>query len=95
MDKSASMAMAWAFSGRLEISSFRAFIDREETINKTNGDRHLMMCWIQWGWFKAIQGEKKDESVMINRCVRRRVDCFGFGLNFLPINYIRFSHLLN
>jgi hypothetical protein len=24
--------MAWAFSGRLEISSFRAFNDREETI---------------------------------------------------------------
>jgi hypothetical protein len=23
--------------------------------------------------------------------VRGRVDCFGFGLKLLPINYIRFS----
>ena len=75
--------MAWAFSGRLEISSFRAFIDREETINKTNGDRHLMMLLNSVRLVQGIQGEKKHESIMINRCVRRRVYCFGFGFEIV------------
>jgi hypothetical protein len=32
-----------------------------------------------------------DQSLCARQGVRGRVDCFGFGLKLLPINYIRFS----